>query len=105
MPKINNDALYLITQVYGGCTWPGTTPEGKTVQFSFGGMVEALKEEADLLYFNNAKKVGQTVVGNAPGVSASTTTLNEGSPFFGTLNTFPATLDTHIDFIVKIETR
>lgn len=105
MPQINDDQLYPPTQVFSGCTWIGTTPGGNTVQFSFGGFVEALKEEADVLYFNNAKKAGQTVIGNMPGIAESTTTLNEGAPFLGSLNTFPATLETHIDYLVQLSIR
>lgn len=106
MPRIDDDAIYNIVQVANGATWPGTDQNGNTVLFSFTGLVEALKDEADLLYFNNATKVGQTVVVNMPGVTASTApNINNGDPCIGSLNTFPATENSHIDFIIQKRTR
>ena len=106
MPQIDNDAIYNVVQVASGATWIGTDQNGNTVQFSFTGFVEALKDEADLLYFQNATKVGQTVVINMPGVTASSApSINEGDPAIGSINTFPATQNSHIDFIIQKKIR
>jgi len=106
MPQIDDENIYSIVQVANGSTWIGTDENGLTVQFSFTGFVEALKDESDLLYFQNATKVGQTVVGNMPGVDRSTAaTINEGGKFIGSINTFPPTQNSHIDFLLKTQSR
>jgi hypothetical protein len=105
MPQIDNEILYNIVQVASGATWIGTQ-DGNTVQFSFAGFVEALKTEADLLYFGNAQKVGQTVFGNVTGVAISSSpTINGGDTYIGVINTFPPTIDAHIDFILQKKSR
>jgi hypothetical protein len=105
MPQINDDQLYPPTQVFSGCTWPGTTPDGKTVQFTFNGFIEGLKPYTDFVFFNNATRVGQMVLANMPGIPETNAPYNNGDPFFGTLNTFPVTDYSHIDRLTELSIR
>ena len=103
MPQINNDDLYPITSPLSGCTWIGSSPTGQTVQFSFDGMVDAIVAgQQDVLHFENATTVGQTVVGNRDPQNPDAPGINNGKEFIGTILTLPATNDSHISFIYQV---
>ncbi|MEX0313422.1 MAG: hypothetical protein AB3N18_04530 [Allomuricauda sp.] len=106
MPIHNDEVLFTLQAFVDGCKLNGTGTDGRRAQFSFGAIILAVRMIMDAIHFNNAQGVGQLVIGNMPGVAASTAPgINDDSPFMGTLNTFPATDDTHIDFIVQKKTR
>lgn len=103
MPLINDDDLYPITQVLSGCTWVGSDPLGRTVQFSFDGLVDSITAgQQDVLHFENATTVGQTVVGNRDPQNPDAPGINNGKEFIGTLLQLPATQDSHINFIYQV---
>lgn len=106
MPIHNDEVLFTLQAFVSGTKLNGTGTDGRRAQFSFDALMTAFKLLQDAVHFQNATRVGQTVIGNQPNAAdTSVPAINNGDPFFGTLNTFPATEDSHIDFITKITRR
>lgn len=99
MPRIDDDQIYGIKSLTEGCTWIGTNAEGNTVQFNYAGLVEAVKTEADIVFWERAKRIGQFVVGNLPdengGILDGTDApgFNGGMPFLAVLKAYPPVAD------------
>ena len=101
MPLINNDAIYNITQLVTGCTLLGSDAEGKTVQFDFTGIIDAIKADTDVIHYAIADKVGQTAVGNSDPNNKDSPNINNGYKWIGVLKAYPVVTDDDVDFIMQ----
>jgi hypothetical protein len=99
MPKIDDPEVYAVAALMQGATWIGTNNAGKTVQFSYDGLVETIKSQHDIVFFGKATRAGQLVAGNLPddqgGVLADTAApdYNAGMPFLAVLKVYPPVAD------------
>lgn len=103
MSQINNDAIYALTNMIEGGTVIGSLPNGKTVQYTISGILDFITGKLDFVHYNNATRIGQTVLINDPDLPETLVpTINNGAKCIATLKVFPATIDTDVSFIVKL---
>jgi hypothetical protein len=109
MPKIDDDEIYGLSALMSGATWIGTNAAGKTVQFSYAGLVETIQSQSDIVFFGKAVRAGQLVAGNLPddqgGIIADTAapSYNGGMPFLAVLKVYPPVADnsSNIHYVIR----
>ena len=103
MPLINDTNLFPITPITAGSTWIGSAPDGKTVQYSAEEMTNFMNSAGDVVFIQNATKVGRVVIVNLQSVPASSfPTINGGGTAIAEVIAFPITGEASLKNILTL---